>query len=63
MKRTRQAGGCPTGKVRYRDELAARIALSRIDVGVVRSYPCPDCRGWHHSSRRRGAGRTGGTLT
>jgi hypothetical protein len=44
---------CPTGKIRYRDELAARIALAKLqraDRGQRRAYRCPPCRGWHLTS-------------
>jgi hypothetical protein len=51
-----------TGKRRYRDEIAAMLALGRIgdrgrDRGAspVRQYRCPYCHGWHltsQSSRR-----------
>ncbi|MFC8273788.1 hypothetical protein ACFUJR_14945 [Streptomyces sp. NPDC057271] len=47
---------CISGKARYRDELAAKLALARIDVGhgnrhECRAYRCPACRGWHLTSR------------
>jgi hypothetical protein len=51
---------CPTGKVRYADERAARVEL----VGLVisrnrgdarrherRVYQCPRCFGWHTTSK------------
>ena len=51
---------CPaTGKVKYRDRVAALLALSstarkdnRRDKDAVRVYLCPRCRGWHLTSRR-----------
>jgi hypothetical protein len=50
-KRTRRI--CEhTGKVRYRDCLAAKKALHRIglhsgDVKPKRAYFCGNCKGWH----------------
>jgi hypothetical protein len=46
---------CSTGKVRYRDEIGAKIALASIGTGrherrpksEQRAYRCPWCRGWH----------------
>jgi hypothetical protein len=57
MKRT----ACPSGKVRYRDRVAALLAMasahrsdgSRRAKIEKRAYPCPDCHGWHLTSRRR----------
>lgn len=56
MKRPRPNGTCPTGKLRYRDRVAALLALGRIDDidprrGEKRAYRCPRCRGWHLTSR------------
>lgn len=45
-----------SGKVRHRDRLAALIALARRnhnDKGEVRAYRCPDCAGWHLTSKKR----------
>lgn len=39
-----------TGKVRFRDQLAADQALLDGAHGV-RSYHCNACRGWHTTSR------------
>lgn len=59
---------CPTsGKVRYRDHAQAsdglrsakEARLRQQSAGVesrrreTRSYKCPDCRGWHNTSRSR----------
>lgn len=50
-------GSCVSGKVRYRDAIAAKTALARIakrdSPGHTeqRSYPCPDCAGWHLTSK------------
>lgn len=51
---------CPTGKRRYRDDLAARIALAGIrhrnhapHRQEQRAYRCPKCRGWHLTSQPR----------
>ncbi len=47
-----------TDKVRYRDEIAAMMAITNIgehgrDTGKspVRPYRCPHCKGWHLTSR------------
>ncbi|MEV7061635.1 hypothetical protein AB0N97_02320 [Streptomyces collinus] len=50
MKRPRPNGTCPTGKLRYRDRIAALLALGRIDDidprrGEKRAYRCPRCSG------------------
>lgn len=46
-------------KRRFRDRIAAEMAIQRIatrgvvtDKDPVRAYRCPDCRGWHLTSRR-----------
>lgn len=51
--------GCPSKKRRYRDHLAAKLALAMMRGGEKRrerrAYRCPDCAGWHlTSSIRRG---------
>lgn len=57
---------CPTGKWRYRDQIAAKLALA--DIGRVdssrrpkserRPYRCPLCKGWHLTAEpRRRKGR------
>lgn len=54
-----------TGKRRYRDRLTALMKLAtaqRADgsgrTGMEkRAYRCPDCHGWHLTSRKKGAGR------
>ena len=44
------------GKVRYRDELAAMLALGSTrrsrskKRAEVRAYRCPTCKGWHLTS-------------
>ena len=46
-------------KRRYRDDIAAKLALAKIarkDSGAReknerRAYRCPKCRGWHLTSR------------
>jgi len=44
-------------KTRYRDEIAARIALAKIqqqdkpDRGERSAYRCPDCHRWHLTSK------------
>jgi len=48
-------------KFRYRDEIAAKLALAMIKnqgkashpKTVRRAYFCPDCRGWHLTSWRK----------
>jgi epoxyqueuosine reductase QueG len=53
---------CPTGKIRYRDRVAAMIALSKIEMRSKRkrgksrpkhertAYRCKECAGFHLSS-------------
>lgn len=53
---------CPTGKIRYRDKVAALVALSKIDLRSRRKggksrpkhertvYRCTQCAGFHLSS-------------
>ena len=52
--------GRPCGKTRYRDQLAAQIALARIArhderraTAPFRAYPCPHCHGWHLTSQEQ----------
>lgn len=50
---------CPSGKTRYRDELAARMVLAKTRAPGRRSsgreerraYRCWQCAGWHLSSK------------
>lgn len=50
---------CPSGKFRYADEISAKIALANIQWkdsarrGKMekRVYECPDCKGFHLTSR------------
>lgn len=44
---------CPSGKVRFRDRIAADLALAGPvgDKGSVRTYECPLCNGWHSTSK------------
>ncbi|MEV7364285.1 hypothetical protein [Streptomyces sp. NPDC091299] len=56
MRRPQPVGTCPTGKLRYRDRIAAQLALTRIDNldprrREQRTYRCPTCRGWHLTSQ------------
>lgn len=47
---------CRTTKKRFRDELSARIALSRMvwrDSGEKRIYECPFCKGFHMTSQEQ----------
>ncbi len=45
------------GKTRFRDEIAAKIAMSKIEVKSTelkiptRAYRCPLCSGWHLTSQ------------
>jgi hypothetical protein len=56
---------CPSGKVRFRDRIAADLALATIqrrdrpgrDKLEVRVYRCADCRGFHLTSRKSRAAR------
>lgn len=46
---------CPE-KIRYRDRIAALIALAstrRADRDESRAYRCPICHGWHLTSQER----------
>lgn len=49
--------GCPSSKRRYRDEIAAKLALAELDrkdkAGHTerRAYRCPQCGGWHLTSK------------
>lgn len=49
----RRPSRCPSGKVRYRDELAAMMALASTQRSTSgrreerRHYRCPMCKGWH----------------
>lgn len=59
MKRPQPVGTCPTGKLRYRDRIAAQLTLAGIDNldprrREQRAYRCPACRGWHLTSQTRG---------
>lgn len=53
------AAPCRSGKLRYRDRLGAEIALASTERGRASSrdekrvYRCPDCAGWHLTSRGR----------
>ena len=47
-------------KRRYRDEIAAKLALARItahgearEKTPQRAYRCPACRGWHLTSQSK----------
>lgn len=43
-----------TGKVRFRTEVDAMLALARRahrDKGEIRQYRCPFCKGWHLTSQ------------
>ena len=65
MRQGKGRGGCPTGKVRFRDSREAVAALhgaararhwaslegSSTKRGEVRHYECHACRGWHLTSQ------------
>ncbi|GAB2758984.1 hypothetical protein [Streptomyces bullii] len=56
MRRPRPVGTCPTGKLRFRDRIAALLALGRIDNAdprraEKRAYRCHLCHGWHLTSK------------
>ena len=48
-------------KFRYRDEIAAKVALARAQrkdgskrpKTEKRAYKCPKCRGWHLTSKEK----------
>lgn len=50
---------CPSGKVRYRDDIGAKLALAqlrRLDGPKHlerRAYRCPKCKGWHLTSKAK----------
>lgn len=54
---TRRAVSCASGKRRYTDRIAAMLVLAQTQrFGSAsraerRVYQCPDCRGWHLTSR------------
>lgn len=58
---------CPTGKSRYRDEIAAKMALSAVQHQdkswrpklEQKAYRCPLCRGWHLTSQQNRPKRKG----
>lgn len=66
MNRVRTVGRCRTGKERYRDRVAALLALAWLDNTdpkrrECRAYRCDLCRGWHLTSqtkRSKTAGRS-----
>lgn len=55
---TKQPRACR--KIRYKDEIAARVALarttradgSRREKREQRAYRCTTCRGWHLTSKK-----------
>lgn len=55
----RNSGACPrTGKARFRDRIAAQLALTGMDNTDPkrrerRTYRCPLCRGWHLTSQKQ----------
>lgn len=54
---------CKTNKRRFRDEIAAKLALSRMvwnDKGAIRVYRCNLCRGFHITSQEQRTKKVGG---
>lgn len=52
---------CKTGKRRYRDQIAAKLAMaSAASKGrdEKRAYKCGTCRGWHITSQEIKSSRT-----
>ena len=53
----RHRRACPSGKFRYADRVGALLALADSSASAkarrneVRAYHCPDCEGWHLTSR------------
>lgn len=51
--------GCRSGKARYIDHIAARVALAEVQrknnrqPAEQRAYRCHLCRGWHLTSQPR----------
>lgn len=57
---------CSAGKIRYRDQIGAELALMRIrrkaerkkrDKVPVRVNECPLCDGWHTTSQAKNTGQ------
>ncbi len=50
---------CPSGKVRYRTEVDAMLALmsttssNKAKRQETRQYRCPSCKGWHLTSEQK----------
>lgn len=47
---------CGTKK-RFRDDIAAKFAMTRMDTTAtetrpIRAYKCPICKGWHLTSKK-----------
>lgn len=61
MAMVKTAGLCASGKARYRDKVAAMLVLATVRRRdgshrpklEARAYRCPQCRGWHLTSKRR----------
>ncbi|MFG3120887.1 hypothetical protein ACGFYO_02690 [Streptomyces sp. NPDC048201] len=56
MRRPQPVGACPSGKLRWRDRIAAQLALAGMDNidparRESRAYRCHMCRGWHLTSK------------
>lgn len=53
-----------TGKKRFRDEIAAKLAMSSINMdGNKRVYRCGFCRGWHMTSQEQRTEKVSRQLT
>lgn len=54
---------CPTGKVRFRNKLDAKIAMASTQRAKGsnreenRTYRCEMCHGWHLTSQKRRRGK------
>lgn len=53
MARRLPSSACQSGKVEYRDRLAALLAMSAMGGSrdETRTYRCPHCTSWHLTSK------------
>jgi hypothetical protein len=57
---TGAAAACPSGKRKFRDELAAKIRVGLFRSRrkhPVRAYRCPLCGSWHITSQSKRSGK------
>ena len=54
MPQGRFEGSCPSGKVQYRDRVAALLTLASMSGArdEHRAYRCPACQRWNLTSKR-----------